>query len=217
MPRRRDESPTTTSYAVLGMLAIRPSSPYELANALSPTRGLGRLWPRAQSHLYAEPKRLVQLDLATVVETSTGRRRRSVYTITDKGRQALAEWLARPASPDPAITLESELMLKIFFADHGSRQALLASIDAFHRWARRDLEEHNAVARSYLLGDAPYPERAAVLGIGGTLLFEITAAVERWALWARSTVATWPEDPAQAPPPWTAFERIASHHPTPPR
>ena len=48
---------TTTSYAILGLLAIKPWSTYELAQQMD--RSLGRIWPRAQSKLYEEPKKLV--------------------------------------------------------------------------------------------------------------------------------------------------------------
>src|ERR671938_339368 len=48
---------TTTSYAILGLLAIQPWSTYELAQQMD--RSLGRMWPRAQSKIYEEPKKLV--------------------------------------------------------------------------------------------------------------------------------------------------------------
>jgi len=47
---------TTTSYAVLGLLSIRPWSSYELTQQMD--RSLGRIWPRAASKLYEEPKKL---------------------------------------------------------------------------------------------------------------------------------------------------------------
>ena len=49
---------TTTSYAVLGLLAIKPWSSYELTQQMD--RSLGRIWPRATSKLYEEPKKLVE-------------------------------------------------------------------------------------------------------------------------------------------------------------
>ena len=49
---------TTTTYGVLGLLAVRPHSTYELAKAMG--RSVGRVWPRAQSKLFEEPKKLVR-------------------------------------------------------------------------------------------------------------------------------------------------------------
>ncbi len=51
---------TTTSYAILGLLAIRPWTTYELTQQMQ--RSLSRFWPRAESKLYEEPKKLVAQD-----------------------------------------------------------------------------------------------------------------------------------------------------------
>ena len=48
---------TTTSYAVLALLALRPWTTYQLAKQME--RSLGWIWPRAVSRLYEEPKKLV--------------------------------------------------------------------------------------------------------------------------------------------------------------
>ena len=85
---------TTTSYAVLGLLSIKPWSSYELTRQMD--RSLGRVWPRAVSKLYEEPKKLASHGLARSAIQQNGRRRRTVYTITAKGRRALAEWLGQP-------------------------------------------------------------------------------------------------------------------------
>ena len=75
---------TTTSYAILGMLAIRPWSTYALTQQMQ--RSLHHLWPRAESNLYAEAKRLVEAGMATADVEKTGRRARPVYTISPAGR-----------------------------------------------------------------------------------------------------------------------------------
>src|SRR5215472_10336383 len=94
---------TTTSYAVLGLLAIKPWSSYELTQQMD--RSLGRVWPRAVSKLYEEPKKLAAHGLAHSTAERNGRRTRTVYAITADGRAALADWLADPGE-GPA--LESE-------------------------------------------------------------------------------------------------------------
>ena len=88
MSRRADEL-NTTSFAMLGMLAIRPWSTYELAKHMD--HSLRRLWPRARSHLFNEPKKLVAHGLAVASEEMVGRRPRTIYTITPAGRRVSAE------------------------------------------------------------------------------------------------------------------------------
>ena len=73
---------TTTSYAVLGLLALRPWTTYELAQQMD--RALGQFWPPARSKLYEEPKKLVTHGLAIATRESTGRRPRTVYSITNR-------------------------------------------------------------------------------------------------------------------------------------
>jgi DNA-binding PadR family transcriptional regulator len=184
---------TTTSYAILGLLAIRPWTTHELIQQIS--RSTRRIWPRAQSKLYEEPKKLVGHGFAHAEEDPVGRRRRTRYTITPAGRQALATWLGEPGA---GPVLEFEQLLKITFADSGTRDDVLAHLAATRAWARRENEENLATARAYLAGEGAFPQRAAVNQLGGMFLTEFYVMVDRWAQWATAVVQTWPEDPRQA-------------------
>ena len=57
---------STTSYAILGLLAIKPWTTHELVRQVD--RSLRRLWPRAQSKLYEEPKKLVAYGYAKAAD-----------------------------------------------------------------------------------------------------------------------------------------------------
>lgn len=195
---------TTTSYAILGLLAIQPWSTYELARHMG--RSLGPLWPRAESKLYEEPKKLVAAGLATATPDAVGRRRRTVYAISAEGRRALAEWLALPGA---GPVLEWEQLMKIFFSEHGTKLDALAAIAAARRWAEDRQREHATVASSYLDGTGPFPQRAAQLALTARFLVDFADTVARWAQWADGVVAAWPDDPAQAQPDWAMFEAVA--------
>ena len=86
---------TTTSYAILGLLTIKPWSTYELAKQMQRDRFV---WPRAESNLYAEPKKLIAHGFASAHSEPRGKRRRTVYSITPAGKLALADWLGKPAA-----------------------------------------------------------------------------------------------------------------------
>jgi len=77
---------STTSFAVLGLLALRPWSTYELTRQMK--RGLHYFWPSAESGVYEEPKKLVARGLAKAELGHVGRRPRTVYSITPEGRGA---------------------------------------------------------------------------------------------------------------------------------
>ena len=74
---------TTTSYAILGLLSLRSWSTYELAEQMQ--RALGLFWPRAESGIYREPKKLEAHGLARSTTEFVGQRPRTRYTITAKG------------------------------------------------------------------------------------------------------------------------------------
>lgn len=184
---------TTTSYAILGLLAIKPWSTYELAQQMD--RSLGRLWPRAQSKLYEEPKKLVAHGFARAIQERVGQRPRTVYAITDEGRRALAAWLGEPGA---GPVLECEQLLKVFFAESGTKLDTLATLSAMGEWARARSAESLAIGRQYLQGQGPFPQRLAQLELTARFLTDFYTLVGDWATWASEVVATWPDDPGQA-------------------
>lgn len=186
---------TTTSYAVLGLLSIKPWSSYELTQQMD--RSLGRVWPRAVSKLYEEPKKLASHGLARSAIQQNGRRRRTVYTITAKGRRALAEWLGQPGD---GPVLESEQLLKVFFADNGTTADLLATLAAAQAWAQARCAESLAIGEQYSTGSGPFPQRLPELQLTSRFLTDFYLLVGQWAGWAASIVETWPDDPRQAKP-----------------
>src|SRR5947209_6718339 len=115
---------TTTSYAVLGLLAVRPRSAYDLVRQIKRSN-VRLIWPRAESKLYEEPKTLVAHGLASAAVARTGARRRRVYRITPRGRHALRRWLDAPGA---ALLLEFESMVKVVYGDFGTKEQLLTNI-----------------------------------------------------------------------------------------
>lgn len=194
---------TTTSYALLGLLAAQPWSTYELTRQMD--RSLGRIWPRASSKLYEEPKKLVALGLATAHTEHVGDRPRTVYAITDGGRDALAQWLGQPpAGP----VLEAEHLVKLFLAENGTRDDALASLAAARQWAQERNQDNAATARGHLDGSSPFPERLPQTMLVAGFLTEYYRLVAEWSDWAAALVEQWPQDPAQAEPDHDALEQV---------
>ena len=81
-------STSPTTYGLLGMLAGRSWTGYELTQQVR--RSLRFIWPVSEGHLYREQKRLVDLGWATVEEEPAGQRSRKRYSITADGRDALS-------------------------------------------------------------------------------------------------------------------------------
>lgn len=184
--KSQERSLTTTSYALLAALALRDHSTYELAKQMR--MGWRYLWPRAESNVYAEPKRLVAAGLAESRKESNGERARTVYSITEVGRAALSSWLASPSSRQ---RYESEALLKVFFAEYGTLDDLLAAIRALRDDAAAQIEHWLDLAERYDAGEGQYPERFALSALVARLLGEQQTATVRWADWAEQVVSRW--------------------------
>ena len=185
---------TTTSYAILGLLAVKPWSTYELTQQME--RSLGHMWPRAASKLYEEPKKLVEAGLARASEDRVGRRARTMYAITPKGRRALAAWLQEPGA---GPVLEWEQLVKVFFSDSGTKADALATLEAASAWAYARSAQTAAVGHQYLEEGGPFPERSPQTNVSVRFLIDFYALVAEWSRWAQGVVESWPDDPSEAP------------------
>jgi len=177
---------TTTSYAILGLLAIKPWSTYELAKHMQ--RDLRFVWPRAESNLYAEPKKLITHGFASASSEPRGRRRRTVYSITAAGKDALAAWIELPAAES---RWESESIVKLLFADSGSPERLLEHLGRFREHSGARWRAVEAIFRPYLAGDEPFPDRTHVNVLAAMLVLETARAEAEWADRAIEEVRTW--------------------------
>ena len=173
---------TTTSYAILGLLGVRDWTSYELAKQVQ--RSLNWFWPRAERKLYDEPRRLVADGLATARQEATGKRPRTVYAITDSGREEMRRWLGEPPE---RRSVEFPAMLKVFFADAGSTGQLSATLDTI----ADEASDRLAALADMAAAPPVFPRRAHLSALGLRLQLEQELAVLRWARWARTQVQEW--------------------------
>jgi PadR family transcriptional regulator AphA len=152
---------TTTSYVVLGMIAMRgPSTSYELKRAVN--HSVGYFWPFPHAQLYSEPKRLYELGLLDLQAEKDGRRRQT-YTVTDAGMTALREWLAEPTEEPLQVRDVGEL--KLFFGEFAESKDIL-------NLAREQIEQHQERISTYEEMQARFGQREDVaarmvpLGLG---------------------------------------------------
>jgi PadR family transcriptional regulator, regulatory protein AphA len=132
---------STTEFAVLGLLSFGERSGYEMKKAAE--RGVGYVWTAAKSHIYAVLPRLVEGGYATARRVTQERRPdKQVYKITRKGKRAFKEWLEAPIEERGA---RSPFLLKIFFGDLMSKEALVAHIERRRAEVVRTLEEYREI------------------------------------------------------------------------
>lgn len=178
---------STTSYSILGYLAVRPWSAYELAKQMG--RTFHHFWPRAESGIYREVKRLVEGGLAAAEGEHVGRRARTRYDITPLGRQRLEAWLAEPRSDG---FLEAEGLVRVLFADHGSKDSLQRTLTAMAEDAHTRGELMVQLLRLYATGKGDFPRRTHINLLIAQFIVDFAVMVDEWSIWASEQVETWP-------------------------
>jgi PadR family transcriptional regulator AphA len=178
---------TTTSFAVLSLLSLRPATTYELAQQMK--RSLHWFWPRAESKLYDEPKKLVEHRFARVETRYTGRRRSTVYTITAAGRRALAAWVRESGQPGPV--LEFEALVRVLTAQCVETDDLRRILESVRDHAAMMIEFGERQGAEIATTGGPYPERTHIIALVHGFMDIYVDALHRWALWALSEIEGW--------------------------
>jgi PadR family transcriptional regulator, regulatory protein AphA len=180
--------PTTTSFALLGLLGIKPWTAYEIVAQIK--RGVHFFWPRSDAHLYAELKRLVERGHATAEVVEGRRRQRTQYTITPEGRAALKEWFG--TEPAPPI-IEVEGFLRMFLGDQTGADDLRESLAATARHAREFHAKGKALIEELADTGGPFPNRLHLVEPMATFLADFYRDLIGWCEQTISEIEEWPD------------------------
>jgi DNA-binding PadR family transcriptional regulator len=99
------------SYEILGLVGPTGAGAHDLLQMARRGRILD--WA-GESQYYVEPKRLAKLGYLKARVEPGKTRQRTVYTLTDKGFEALSKWAMTPVRFTP---VKSELLLRLLIAD----------------------------------------------------------------------------------------------------
>ncbi len=178
----------TTANALLGLLALRREwTTWELTTQMR--RNMRFFWPRAESRILAELKRLDREGLVQARKEAVGRRPRTVYAITAEGRRHLDAWLE---APPRATTLESEPLLRVLLGNLGSEQAIARALDQVEQDARSILEVGRSVATEYAAGEAPFQQHVHVRALAFDYLVMHATGMLEWVERSREALSEWP-------------------------
>ncbi len=141
---------TPTGRVILGMLGFEPMSGYEIKALVDKSTAF--FWTASYGQIYPELKRLADAGLIEGEDQAQGGRKRTIYSLTGSGREALAAW----HESDVAIQeTRDETLLKLFFADAVGEGATERALEAKRDHHRAVAERLRAVERSkYVEGEA---------------------------------------------------------------
>src|SRR5438093_13709174 len=112
------------SYEILGLVGQGGAGAHDLLRLAR--RGRYLAWA-GESQYYVEPKRLAELGYLEARKEPGKTRERTVYTLTQKGLDALREYAETPVRFTP---VKSELLLRLLIADLVGEQATRQSVAA---------------------------------------------------------------------------------------
>src|SRR5581483_2291174 len=122
------------SYEILGLVGEAGAGAHDLLRMARHGRILD--WA-GESQYYVEPKRLARLGYLEAHKEPGKTRERTVYSLTSKGRHALAEYARTPVTVSP---LKSDALLRLLICDLVGEDATRASFATL----RDDLEDLRA-------------------------------------------------------------------------
>lgn len=146
------------SYEILGLVGRLGAGPHDLRQMVRRGRMLD--WA-GESQYYAEPKRLARLGYLEARKEPGKTRERTVYTLTEKGLEALHAYARTPVRFTP---VKSDLLLRLLVADlvgeAVTRESVAALLDDLDDLEAR-LDEAVAAA-----DDLPHRRKYLLLTIG---------------------------------------------------
>ena len=151
-----------TALVVLGLLALRRRSGYEIKQTIDKTTRF--FWNASYGQIYPELRRLSAAGLIEGEAAPRGERARTVYGLTGEGRRRLEDWLA---APDFRVDIRDEGLLKLFFADLLPGEAALELLRARRAVHERVLEQLRQIESGPpFVGGRAYPDVVLSYGIG---------------------------------------------------
>ena len=136
-------APSTTEFAILGLLSGGECSGYDLKK--SAEAGIGYVWTAAKSQVYAVLPRLVAGGYATAKHVRQERfPDKQVYRITRRGEEAFGVWLEEPVD---YFSSRSPFLLKVFFGSSMSRETLATHVRRKREAAADELAEYREIEK----------------------------------------------------------------------
>ncbi|HEX9063345.1 MAG TPA: PadR family transcriptional regulator [Clostridia bacterium] len=156
-----------TKYALLGILSVRPGSGYDIKKRCD--YSISHFWNENYAHIYPVLKTMENEGLVVKeTEQSPGRPPKNIYSITEKGREELNEWLLKPVEETPA---RSEFLLKLFFSSGIPLDKTIERLRDGMEKAKKEFEElvrteENLTSDEQLKNNKSFPMWLATLRYG---------------------------------------------------
>jgi len=134
-----------TRFAVLGMLFNKPQTGYEILQMMQ--QSTANFWQESDASIYPMLKKLEKEGKVTSCSASTGRRERTIFTITPMGKKEFLAWMALPPEEQ---NYRSELLLKLFFGSYISPKKMVKQLELRLQAVHTEREHYRDVENTIL-------------------------------------------------------------------
>lgn len=154
-----------TARAILGMLKLGLRTGYDIKKGIDVSTRF--FWGASYGQIYPELKRLKEAGLVRAKAQPRGKIKRTEYTLTPAGEQALQDWLT---GTDSIYEYRDEGLLRLFFGDLVSKDDVLANLrirrETFEGYLERFREIEVGARTGFAEESQLYPYLALTYGIG---------------------------------------------------
>jgi DNA-binding PadR family transcriptional regulator len=180
--------PSTNAMAVLGLLAIAPMTAYAIAEQTR--RALGNVWPASRRLLLGEPRRLAAKGLVESIPAPRGSRAGQRWQATPSGRTTMTRWLQSPVG---GTEINSEIALRLIFADHGDVETLQRQVRLRLEQLEEEMRTALAILDDYLDTGGPFPHRLHITTATSRFIAEIKIGEHQFLTWLLDELTRWPD------------------------
>jgi len=139
---------------LLGLLTVSPMSGYDLGQNIRTS--VGFFWNESYGQIYPNLKKLAAGGfVSSKSERQKGKPDRRIYSITKKGRERLAAWMA--VKPQPEIA-RNELLLKLFFGVQVAPETLIGFVAEMVERERSYALKFRQIEKELLAQEEQYPD-----------------------------------------------------------
>ena len=167
------------SFVILVLVGRGGAGPHDLRRMAEDGRVY---WDAAPSQWYAEPKRLEAHGYLAAHKTPGRTRERTHYTLTERGRAALADWVRTPAT---LPRIQNEPVIRLAAADLVDPAAVLEGLEAM----RPDLEAARAGVDAGQKRAADLTHRAHLLAVNHRYAQKLLALQAEWLAEAEAVLS----------------------------
>jgi DNA-binding PadR family transcriptional regulator len=157
-------------HAVLGLLAVQPTTGYDLAQRFD--RSLANAWHASHSQIYPELARLHDAGMVEVV--GEGARRSRTWAVTPQGREELRRWMTES---EPNRSQRNETAVRWFLLSVIPPADQRIALERELAFAEEEIERLQAIAQHLDAAPRPQAFRSTVeLGL------RVTSVMRDWLI-----------------------------------